>query len=194
MARNAAEARAMVDAAHARPHLVAQVVPSPFTLRVDNTIKRLLREGFLGDLLAIEVRAGGAFLNPDTPLSWRQDSELSGLNVMSLGIWYEALQRWAGDAARVMAMGKVFVTHRKDSAGQDQEVRIPEHLDVVGEMADGAQLHMQVSAVIGLAGPPEVFLFGSQGTLCFSETRLSGGWRGDRALVEIPIPPGDEGG
>src|SRR5687767_9920795 len=35
MAMNAREARAMRDAARAKPHLVAQVVPSPFTLGVD---------------------------------------------------------------------------------------------------------------------------------------------------------------
>src|SRR5687768_10726645 len=35
MAMNAAEARAMRDAARIRAHLVAQVVPSPMTLRVD---------------------------------------------------------------------------------------------------------------------------------------------------------------
>jgi predicted dehydrogenase len=49
---------------------------------VDRTMKQLLADGFLGDLLAIEVRDGNAFLDRDTALHWRQDFDLSGFNVM----------------------------------------------------------------------------------------------------------------
>ena len=82
MAMNAQEARAMRDAARARPRLVAQVVPSPMTLGVDATVRRMLAEGYLGELLAIEVREGSAFLDRDAPLHWRHDVDLSGFNVM----------------------------------------------------------------------------------------------------------------
>lgn len=68
MAMNAQEAHAMRDAARERPHLVAQIVPSPFTLRMDNTVKRLIAEGYLGDVLAIEVRSDGTFLDRNAPL------------------------------------------------------------------------------------------------------------------------------
>ena len=193
MAMNAGEAHAMRDAARAKPHLVAQIVPSPFTLRVNNTVKRLISEGYLGNVLAIEVRAGGTFLDPDAPLHWRQDFDLSGFNVMSLGIWYEALMRWVGEATRVMAMGKTFVKMRKDANGVMRAVRVPEHLDVIADMACGAQMHMQMSNVAGLAGPPEAFLFGSIGTLRFSENALYGGQRGEAELKGIVIPPEEEG-
>ena len=114
MAMNASEAIEMLDAAQANPHLVAQIVPSPFTLGVDKTIQRLIAEGFLGDILAIDIRAGGsAFLDPDAPLHWRQNMDLSGYNVMTMGIWYEALLRWVGEATRVTALGKTFVKLRR---------------------------------------------------------------------------------
>ena len=100
MAMNADEAWEMHAAAQANPHLVVQIVPSPMTLRVDATLKRLLAEGYLGDLLAIEVRVGGDFLDADAPLHWRQDFDLSGFNIMSMGIWYEAVLRWFGEATR----------------------------------------------------------------------------------------------
>jgi len=117
MAMNASEAIEMLDAAQANPHLVAQIVPSPFTLGVDKTIQRLIAEGFLGDILAIDIRAGGgAFLDPDAPLHWRQNMDLSGFNVMTMGIWYEALLRWVGEATQVTAMGKTFVKLRRDAA------------------------------------------------------------------------------
>ncbi|GIV76766.1 MAG: oxidoreductase [Litorilinea sp.] len=194
MAMNAAEAHRMRDAARAKPYLVAQIVPSPMTLRVDRTIQRLLAEGYLGDVLAVEVRAGGSFLDPDAPLHWRHDFDLSGFNTMSMGIWYEAVMRWVGEATRVTAMGKTYVKMRKAADGRLKAVRIPEHIDVVADMACGAQLHMQISSVTGLAGGPEVFLFGSQGTLRFADNRLFGGRKGDSQLQEIPIPPEEAGG
>ena len=73
-------------------------------------------------------------------------------------------------------------------------VRVPEHVDVVADMACGAQLHMQVSSVTGLAGAPEAFLFGSEGTLRFAADTLYGGKRGDAGLQEIPIPAEEAGG
>ncbi|MCZ6679806.1 MAG: Gfo/Idh/MocA family oxidoreductase [Candidatus Poribacteria bacterium] len=194
MAMNAQEAHAMRAAARAKSHLVAQIVPSPFTLRVDNTVKRLIAGGYLGDVLAIEVRAGGEFLDLDGPLHWRQDFNLSGLNIMTMGIWYEALLRWVGEATRVMAMGKTFVRMRKDADGIMRAVRIPEHIDIIADMACGAQAHYQISSVAGLTGGPEGLLFGSNGTLRFSGNKLYGGQRDDTELKEIDIPPEEEGG
>lgn len=193
MAMNLREARQMLEASRARPHLVTQIVPSPFTLKVDNTIKRLIAEGYLGEILAIEVRAGGTFIDRESPLHWRQDFDLSGFNTMTLGIWYEAVLRWVGEAKRVTAMGKTFVPVRKDAEGYLRAVRIPDHLEVIAEMVCGAVAHFQISAVTGLAGGPEVWLFGSEGTLRFADGRLYGGRRGDTSLSEIPIPPEEEG-
>ncbi|MDW8291356.1 MAG: Gfo/Idh/MocA family oxidoreductase, partial [Armatimonadota bacterium] len=193
MAMNLREARQMLEAARARPHLVTQIVPSPFTLRVDNTIKRLIAEGYLGEVLAIEVRAGGTFIDRESPLHWRQDFDLSGFNTMTLGIWYEAVMRWVGEAKRVAAIGKTFVPMRRDASGNLRAVRVPDHLEVVAEMVCGALAHFQISAVTGLAGGPEAWLFGSEGTLRFAGDKLYGGRRGDSALSEIPIPPEEEG-
>ncbi|NJN83468.1 MAG: Gfo/Idh/MocA family oxidoreductase, partial [Caldilineaceae bacterium] len=147
MAMNATEAHLMRAAARANPHLVAQIVPSPMTLRVDKTIKRLIAEGYLGAIAAIEVRAGGVFLDTDGPMHWRHDFDLSGMNIMSMGIWYEAVLRWVGAATRVSATGKTFIKQRRGADGLLKPVRIPEHIDVVADMACGAQMHMQISGV-----------------------------------------------
>ncbi|MBI4552682.1 MAG: Gfo/Idh/MocA family oxidoreductase [Candidatus Latescibacteria bacterium] len=195
MAMNAQEAQVMYDAARAHPGLVAQVVPSPMTLRVDKTIQRLIAEGYLGDILAIELRSlNGAFINPDAPFHWRQDFDLSGMNIMSLGIWYEAVMRWAGEAVRVTASGKTFVTMREDpESGRKRAVRIPEHLDVIAEMACGAQAHFLISSVAGLVNTNEVLLFGSAGVLRVADDTLYGGQRGETALHEILIPSSEAG-
>jgi len=188
MAMNLQEALAMRDAARAQPQLVAQVVPAPHTLEVDATIQRLIAEHYLGDVLAINVRDGNRFLDRESPIHWRQDIDLSGHNVLNLGIWYECLMRWAGEATRVMAMGRVFVKQRRDEHAQLRAMRIPEHLDVIADMACGAQAHLQFSAVTGHAGPTEVTLFGSTGTLRFINGELLGAQLNDSELGAIAIP------
>ncbi len=195
MAMDATEAAQMVEAARAKPHLTAQIVPSPFTLGVDKTVKRLLAEGYVGELLAIEARAGGQFLDRDAPLHWRQNRDLSGLNVMSMGIWYEALLRWVGEATRVTALGKTFVKMRRDDErGELKPARVPEYINVLADMACGAQLSLTVSAATGLAQPDGVYLFGSEGTLHFSGGKLFGGRKGDKSLAPIEISAHEAGG
>ncbi len=188
MAMNADEARVMLQAAQANRDLVAQIVPSPMTLKVDAMIKKLIADGALGEILAIEIRAGAGFLDRDAPLTWRQDMDLSGLNVMSMGIWYEAVMRWVGEATEVSAMGRTFAKMRAGEDGSMTSVRIPEHVDVVAEMACGAQMHVQCSSVTGHAGPNEVFIFGSEGTLRLSGDELTLGGKDDDGLVPVEIP------
>ena len=194
MARDAAEARRMLACSQAHPELVAQIVPSPMTLRVDRTIQRLIGEGVLGQILAVEGRVSTGFLDREAPLHWRQDIELSGRNIMTMGIWYEAMMRWVGTARRVSAMGKTFVSRRADDSGVLRDALVPEHIDVTGELHCGAQLHLQVSAVAGLSGASEVFLFGSDGTIRFDGVTdtVWAGRRGDDALAEVAVRADEE--
>ena len=190
MAMNAEEARQMLLASKTKPHLVTQIVPSPFSFGVDATIQRLISEGYLGNILAIEIRDhGDEFLNLKSPLSWRQDADLSGLNVMSLGIWYETLMRWVGEATSVTAMGKTFVKMRPErDSSKMKAVRIPEHINVLANMACGAQATFSISSVTGLIPTREAVLYGSAGTLRFANDKLYGGQGGDESLHEIVIP------
>jgi len=198
MAMNAREARLMLEASRKTPHLITQVVPSPYTLKFDATVQSLLAAGFLGELLALEVRAhASSFVDRTSMLHWRHDRDLSGLNILGMGIWYEAIMRWVGEAKTVAAMTRVTVRQRKDSDGKLRSVSVPDHVDILAELVCGAQARFQFSAVMGLAPPgPEVWLFGSDGTLRYdaSAEKLSGGKRGDSVLSEIPIRPELAGG
>jgi predicted dehydrogenase len=191
MAANAQEAHAMLDASMTRPHLVAQIVPSPTTFKVDNLLQQLVSEGYLGDLLAVEMQVlGPDFVDTTSPLHWRQDRSLSGYNILSMGIWYEAMIRWVGPATRVMAMTRVNVPRRRDENGNWQAVTIPDHVDILCQLASGAQAHLRISVVTGLSPGNEVWLYGSEGTI-YLDQRLNvfGGKRGDAKLSEIPNPP-----
>ena len=69
MAMNAAEAHTMLNKSQAHPNLVAQIVPSPFTFRVDHTIQDLMAEGYLGELYSLVVRGGALNLPIPMPRS-----------------------------------------------------------------------------------------------------------------------------
>lgn len=204
MAMDAQEAHDMLHASRAKPHLVTQIVPGPSTLEVDPIVMACLANGYLGDLLSIKLRVcdghgrlgGGTFIDRESAMHWRQNRDLSGYNVLSMGIWYECIMRWVGPATKVMAMTKVMVPKRLDENGQMQAVSIPDHVDVICEMACGAQAQMSWSSSTGLQHGTEVWLFGSEGTLHMEGPPINavyGGRRGDSEVSEIPIPPDKRG-
>ncbi|PKB66071.1 MAG: hypothetical protein BZY81_08340 [SAR202 cluster bacterium Io17-Chloro-G4] len=191
MATNSSEAQEMLDASRERPELVAQIVPSPMTFKVDDLINKQINDGLLGDLLAVEIQVlGRDFVDVGGPLHWRHNRDLSGYNILSMGIWYEAMIRWAGRATKVMAMTKVNATYRLDDNGNRVGVTIPDHVDVLCELANGAQAHIRISAITGLSAGNDIWLYGSDGTLHLDgQLNLTGGKRGDSQLSEISNPP-----
>ncbi len=191
LAMNAAEAREMLAAARAHPELVTQVVPGPFTLAVDPTVQALLADGYIGQLEAVDVRISSGFVQPEAPMNFRTDRDLSGVNTLSLGIYYESLMRWIGPATAITARTRVAVAYRPDpTTGLRRSQQVPDHVEVLLDLAQGALGHMHVSAVAGLMPGPELWLFGSEGTLRFEQSgeRLSGARRPDTELQPIEIP------
>ncbi len=192
MAMNASQAHQMLDASRMHPELITQIVPAPPTLRVDRTVQQLLADGFTGELYAVELNAAsGQFADFTQPLHWRHDRDLSGMNTISLGIWYECILRWIGAAQTVMAMTQVNVRQRRTDAGELRAISVPDHVDVLAKMECGAQAHFRISDVTGLSRGSEVWLFGRCGTLRYdaSTDKLFGGHPGDKELSEIAIPP-----
>ena len=192
MAMNAVEGRLMLEASRKAPSLVAQLVPAPHTLEVDSTLTRLVSDGSIGEVLAVEVHATQQprFADPNEPLHWRQDVALSGHNIMNMGIWYEAMMRWLGPARRVMALGKVAVPKRKDEAGALRDVKVPDHVEIIANLARGALARLRFSAITVFGPPDEAWIFGSDGTLRLEAAarKVFLGKRGDKALAEVPIP------
>lgn len=197
MAMDASEAHTMLAASREHPGLVAQIVPAPHTLSVDATIKELIADGFLGNILSVDMRVSqGGFIDRESPIHWRQDRDLSGYNIMGMGIWYEAMMRWVGPALSVSALTRVHVDHRPSWTGERRTVTVPDHVEILCELAGGAVAHISHTAVSGLAGPDQVWIFGDEGTLHLEagSMALRGGRRDDDGLSEIDIPPEKRGG
>ena len=202
MAMNAAEARMMLAASRRNPTKVAQIVTAPHSLKFDNTIIGLISDGAIGDLISLDARvtAGSNFPNYHTPVHWRHDRDLSGNNIMAMGIWYECMMRWVGPAKTVHAIGQAVVPHRKDENGCRRPMAIPDHLDVIGKLEAGGQMRFSISSVSGHApSNADIYLFGTEGTLLLQmdksgEFTLFAGGRGDEGLSEVTVDPSKAGG
>lgn len=189
MATNAQEAHDMLDASRQFPHLVTQIVPSPFTFKIDNLLQEKIAEGYLGELLSVSLQSLTGFAEFDGPMHWRNDRNLSGYNILNMGIWYEAMIRWAGRATRVMAMTKVNIPQRRDEDGNPVSITIPDQVDILADLSNGAQANLRFSAVSGLSPGNDLWLYGSEGTIRVdSRLNVYGGRRGDSQLSEIPNP------
>jgi predicted dehydrogenase len=194
MAMNAAEARQMLAASRVHPDLVTQVVPGPTTFVADPMVMQLLADGYIGELQALDLRVPTGFLNRDAPLHWRMNRDFSGMNTMSMGIWYECISRWVGPATAVMARTRNAVQYRIDQErGERRPVSVPDHVEVLADLANGAIARLHWSSVAGFMPGPEAWLYGAEGTLRLEirgrdKVVLSGGRRGDKEMTPIAIP------
>ena len=192
MAMDAAEAKLMYQASLDHSNLVTQIVPFPGSFKVDLTIQEIVTSNYLGDIVAIDITSNqNRFADFNSSIQWRQDRDLSGYNILNMGMWYEGLMRWVGPATRVSAMSKVTVQSRKNSNGDGRTVTIPDHVDILCEMGNGSQARLQFSAVTGFGGSNKIWIYGTQGTLHLDASSMTMylGNRTSKSLEEIPIHP-----
>jgi predicted dehydrogenase len=205
MACNAAEARLMLAASRRHPNLVAQIVPSPYGLRGDAVMRDLIASGWLGEVREVQVYSfNGALADPATPLSWRQDAVLSGVNMLSLGILHETLLRWAPRPVRVLAQAHAFIPTRIDpDSGVRRAVETPDSVQAAAVLAGGARAVYHFSGVTPFGLGMGIWLYGSDGVLRYdiaadrifgASRRGGGGPASAQDLKEIPIPAEKAGG
>ena len=192
MARNVAEARQMLTAAD-KTDRVTMLVPSPFGLAGDRLVRKLVASGFLGELRELYIRGlTPALADPTIPLHWRGRADLSGVNILALGILNETVQRWFGTAESVIAQTARFVPRRLDpETGQLQDVDLPDSVSVLARMSCGAQCVYHLSGHAHHAGNMRIEAYGSHGTLIYDlgTDQLLGASSTDQELAQMPIPP-----
>jgi len=93
-----------------------------------------------------------------------------------------------------MARTRVAVPYRFDKdRGERRAVSIPDHVEVLADLANGAIARMHWSSVAGFMPGPEIWLYGSEGTLRVvqrgrDDLVLTGAKRGDKEMSPIEIP------
>ncbi len=199
MARNAAEAREMFAASQRHPDLVTQIVPSPFGLRVHRVVKDLLASGFLGQLREVVVLGiNNAVADASAPLHWRQSAELSGLNMLALGILHETLVRWVPHPTRVLAQTQTFTPTRQDpTTGHAEQVGTPDVVHILTEIPGGARGIYHLSGAVHHGPGMQLHLYGSEATFKYSfagEDHVSIGRKDERSLHDLEVPPEKAGG
>jgi predicted dehydrogenase len=187
MAMNLSEAEEMFAAAQRNPHLVTMVCPPPHGLRGSLFVQKLLAEDYLGQPHHLRVQSfSDVYLDPDAPPHWRQRDELSGLNILTLGIYAEVVQRWFGPITHVFAHQKTINLIR-----HGYEIRIPDLVIVLCKFENGMEGIMEFSGVACFEKSDRLQAFGNEGTITydFANDQIIGGRVGEKGLERIPIPP-----
>jgi predicted dehydrogenase len=186
MAMNLREGREMLVAAQARPDLVTMLCPPPHGMKGGKFFQKLLREGYAGELWHFRLTAAtGSLSDPLAPPHWRQRTELSGLNVLTVGIYAEVLQSWLGAPRRLHAQMKVSVPKREGYV-----VHVPDMVHVIGQWANGLAGTLEWSGVAQFPPDETLTIYGRDGTLVYNFTKdeIHGARRGDKKLHLLDIP------
>jgi predicted dehydrogenase len=187
MSMDLAEAEEMLAASKRYPELVTMLCPPPFGLRGDLMVKKILAENYIGLPHHVRLQSFTSnYLDSNAPGHWRQKIEISGLNILTLGIYVEVLHRWLGDITGVFARGKIIYPVR-----EGYEVIIPDLLTVLCSFENGAEGVLEFSGINALAQGDRLEVYGSAGTMIydFSSDVVQAGKVGDRALHVVDLPP-----
>jgi predicted dehydrogenase len=187
MALNLSEAEEMYAASLRNPHLVTMVCPAPHGMRGSLFMQKMLADRFLGEPHHLRLQSlSGRYIDPEAPPHWRQRDELSGLNVLTLGIYAEVVQRWFGRITHVFAHHKTINPVR-----HGYEIRIPDMVIVLCKFENGMEGVMEFSGVAPFEDSERLQAFGSEGMLAydFVADRIYGGRLGEKSAAEIEIPP-----
>ena len=199
MSANAAEAHQMLAASRAHPELVAQIVPCPYGLVHDQFIRTLMKNGYLAELREVVViGVDDRHWDYTHFMHWRQDTRLSGLNALTLGMLHETLLRWIPAPTRVFAQTTIFEPTRPSPHNSTNEhVSVPESIQAITQIGGGARGIYHLSGV-SLFGPgQQIHLYGRSGTLKLimgAEEELWCGRVGDKELQRVQLPAEDRGG
>lgn len=187
MAMNLAEARFMLAAAESHSGQVTMLCPPPNAMKHGLFLKHLLQERAIGRVYHFHLRSlNAAWADSAAAAHWRQRTELSGNNILSVGIYGEVLGRFFGDPVSLCASGRVFIRQR-----QGYEVRVPDAVSVLSEWPDQVLGTLEWSGVARHSGHDRLEIFGSDGALTydFATDEIFLGRSGDASLAPLAVPP-----
>ncbi len=191
MAASLAEAERMWEKSQSFPELVTGICPAPHGLRGGDHLRQLLDEGAIGRPHQVVLHSfSPAWLDPTQANHWRRRSETSGIQILTLGIYIEVLQRWLGNIVEVEARSGFAGSERRDDA-----VDIPDFLHVLARFRNGTEAALLFSGVAAHAPGDQLWIHGAEGTLHydFGDESLRLGTR-TSGLQIVEVPPEQQGG
>lgn len=191
MARTLSEAQDMYDAAK-RSDRVTMICPPPHAMKGDHYVKKLIKDGYLGQIREVHVHAfASSFADSNLPLHWRQDAFISGFNTLNVGMLVEVLHRWVGHFDQVTALSATHTPRRrKEGSVQEVAVDVADSVGIVGRLRNGALAVMHFTGAAYHGGENRIELYGSDGSLVYfiSSHRILAGKAGEPGLTPVEIP------
>jgi predicted dehydrogenase len=186
MAMNLTEARQMVKAAQNHPDQITMLCPPPNGMKNGKYFIKLLQDQIIGHIIHFHLNAlNSNWMDLSAPAHWRQQIELSGNNILSVGIYAEVLGSFLGEPLALCAQGKVFASER-----QGYHVEIPDLLQVIGRWPNNILGSMEWSGLAQFAPKDSLQIYGTEGTLVYSFATddILIGLKREENLKELTIP------
>lgn len=190
-ASTAAQAEEM--RALARETGLTAMVPHEFRFAPQRAhIKHLIDEGYIGDLRVAHMDVMFGWPTARITTGWLGQAAMGGGVLGALGSHYiDALRHWFGEVASVNGQLLRFTDRGDGSADADDAFAIRL------AMQSGGVASITMSATASPMAGARIVLSGSQGTLTATQSGpnppsdglVLGGRAGDKALVELPMPP-----
>jgi len=186
MARNVDEARRMLASAQLHADRVTMLCPPPNGMKHGTFFRELIDRKEIGSLYHFNLRSFTAvWADRGAAAHWRQKIEVSGNNILSVGIYAEVLGWLLGDAVKLCAQGRVCIPKRGEYS-----VEIPDVVQVIGRWPGELEGTLQWSGVAQFAGNDALEVFGSLGTLKydFSTDEIWIGRSDTNESTRVPVP------
>ena len=167
MARNLKEAQEMASAALKSDKITWLYPPAP-GLKGDNTMKRLINEErFVGTVREVRMAAMTPPSGNDN-YHWRYDPDVSGVHMLSMGMWIEVLNRWVGKTTSLSAQAQTYTSKVRSPSGGWLKSLVPESLVISAQLEVGGQLSYHLSTEAAFTGQNTIEIYGSKGALKYS--------------------------
>lgn len=133
-----AESEAMVAAARSRPDRVTMICPPPHRMPWEPYIRNRIEHDDLGELREVRLVSLNAANADPNALTWREQIEFSGLQMLQVGIWAETLNAWLGEYRWLEATLATPLAMKTDENGEGCPIRVPQIAMLTGELDNGA--------------------------------------------------------
>ncbi len=192
MARNLGEAQQMLSAAR-KSNLVTALYPPRPGLKGDRVMQRLLhKERFVGTVHEVRVNGMAWFGEGWEAFVW--DSDVVGVNMLTLGMWNEVVNRWLGPSVKVAALTTTRQPKRQTGAGDWVEAGVPDSVVVAARLECGASASYHFSGHVACPPAQAIEIYGSTGTLVYDlfADEIRGATTSNPQLVPVSIPPEEQ--